>query len=418
MKITKKLATLMLAVCMTIALVPTVAFAEEVQPVAKVGQSYYTDLDEAISNANEGETVQLLRNVEYTASKTLTIEKKITLDLGGYTLTTSGKFGGIIAKGNCSIINGTIHHTGTVAAIKAWNVERFEDLKIIVDEKEGKTIGGIVVQSGTTVCVGTIKNTTITGATNGIETYNCGNAEKPVISAMENVTIEATDTGLLLSAPCGTAKNCSISGGEVGINMYRKGTYSVTLTLENCEVKGDTTAILLHDENFYNAAYKNEGELELNADEATVLTSSNGNPVAQSQIGNKENASVSIKTKNGVCPTTDEKGAVIYLDGHTFGTDWKSDANGHYHVCTVCGGKDTVIAHSFQWVIDKNATATEKGSKHEECSVCGYKKDAVEIQATGVPATGDVNTVAGYVVLCVAALGVVVVLKKRNSFAK
>ncbi|MFR7892797.1 MAG: sortase B protein-sorting domain-containing protein [Dysosmobacter sp.] len=31
----------------------------------------------------------------------------------------------------------------------------------------------------------------------------------------------------------------------------------------------------------------------------------------------------------------------------------------------------------------KEATATTRGSKHEECTVCGYKKAAVEIPATG-----------------------------------
>ena len=41
------------------------------------------------------------------------------------------------------------------------------------------------------------------------------------------------------------------------------------------------------------------------------------------------------------------------------------------------------IDYSFKWVVDKEATATQKGSKHEECKVCGYKKAAVEIPATG-----------------------------------
>ena len=34
-------------------------------------------------------------------------------------------------------------------------------------------------------------------------------------------------------------------------------------------------------------------------------------------------------------------------------------------------------------MVDKEATATQKGSKHEECKVCGYKKAAVEIPAIG-----------------------------------
>lgn len=67
---------------------------------------------------------------------------------------------------------------------------------------------------------------------------------------------------------------------------------------------------------------------------------------------------------------------------HSYGADWKSDADNHWHECP-CGDKKDTAAHSFKWVIDKEATATTRGSKHEECTVCGYKKAAVEIPATG-----------------------------------
>lgn len=67
---------------------------------------------------------------------------------------------------------------------------------------------------------------------------------------------------------------------------------------------------------------------------------------------------------------------------HSYGTDWKADANNHWHECS-CGDKSDTAAHTFKWVTDKEATATEKGSKHEECTVCGYKKAAVEIPVTG-----------------------------------
>ena len=67
---------------------------------------------------------------------------------------------------------------------------------------------------------------------------------------------------------------------------------------------------------------------------------------------------------------------------HSYGADWKSDADNHWHECP-CGDRKDIAAHTFKWVIDKEATATARGSKHEECTVCGYKKAAVEIPATG-----------------------------------
>ena len=69
---------------------------------------------------------------------------------------------------------------------------------------------------------------------------------------------------------------------------------------------------------------------------------------------------------------------------HSYGSEWKYDPDNHWHECS-CGDKADKAAHDFKWVVDKEATATQKGSKHEECKVCGYKKSAVEIPATGTP---------------------------------
>ena len=67
-------------------------------------------------------------------------------------------------------------------------------------------------------------------------------------------------------------------------------------------------------------------------------------------------------------------------DGHThkYGTEWKYDETNHWHECE-CGNKADIMAHNFKWIVDRKATTTEKGSKHEECTVCGYKKTAVDI---------------------------------------
>lgn len=74
--------------------------------------------------------------------------------------------------------------------------------------------------------------------------------------------------------------------------------------------------------------------------------------------------------------------------GHTHDVDtakFESDETNHWNTCSGCSEKQNISAHEFEWKIDKEATATEKGSKHEECKVCGYKKEAVEIPATGTP---------------------------------
>ena len=77
-------------------------------------------------------------------------------------------------------------------------------------------------------------------------------------------------------------------------------------------------------------------------------------------------------------------------DGHThkYGTEWKYDETNHWHECE-CGNKADITAHNFKWIVDRKATTTEKGSKHEECTVCGYKKAAVDIPATDFRKSSD-----------------------------
>lgn len=74
------------------------------------------------------------------------------------------------------------------------------------------------------------------------------------------------------------------------------------------------------------------------------------------------------------------------IAGHTHTVDtskFDSDENSHWNTCDGCGAKQNEVPHDFEWKIDKEATETERGLKHEECTVCGYKKESVEIPASG-----------------------------------
>lgn len=63
---------------------------------------------------------------------------------------------------------------------------------------------------------------------------------------------------------------------------------------------------------------------------------------------------------------------------HSYGEEWKSDKTNHWHECTVCGEKADVAEHTFgDWIIDKEATDTETGLKHKECTVCGYEESEI-----------------------------------------
>ena len=73
---------------------------------------------------------------------------------------------------------------------------------------------------------------------------------------------------------------------------------------------------------------------------------------------------------------------------HQYSAQWSSDAAGHWHECQ-CGDKSDQGAHQFQWVIDREATATKTGEKHQECTTCGYKTAPVTIPVEHVHKYSD-----------------------------
>lgn len=119
----------------------------------------------------------------------------------------------------------------------------------------------------------------------------------------------------------------------------------------------------------------------------------NGREVKYTRIGDESDTqSFWVETDLTMTPAA---------DGHThkYGTEWKYDETNHWHECE-CGNKADITAHNFKWIVDKEATTAEKGSKHEECTVCGYKKTAVDIPVTDFRNSSDdqpnkpINTVS------------------------
>ena len=111
------------------------------------------------------------------------------------------------------------------------------------------------------------------------------------------------------------------------------------------------------------------------------------------QIIDKEATATEKGSKHEECTACGYKKAAVDIPkidshNHNYGTKWKYDKTNHWHECE-CGNKADITAHTFKQIIDKEATATEKGSKHEECTVCGYKKAAVDIPVTDFRNSSD-----------------------------
>lgn len=111
------------------------------------------------------------------------------------------------------------------------------------------------------------------------------------------------------------------------------------------------------------------------------------------QIINKEATATEKGSKHEECTVCGYKKATVDIPkidshNHNYGTEWKHDETNHWYECE-CGNKADITAHTFKQIIDKEATATEKGSKHDECTVCGYKKAAVDIPVTDFRNSSD-----------------------------
>ena len=93
---------------------------------------------------------------------------------------------------------------------------------------------------------------------------------------------------------------------------------------------------------------------------------------------------------------------------HTYvGSPWYADAKSHWHQCTdkdcpdPSGSTKDLASHTFVWKVDKAATRTQTGLKHEECTVCRFKRNentVIPVLSGHGPATrpdsGAENTVA------------------------
>ena len=205
----------------------------------------------AIANADSGDTIMLAQDTTvagYAAGQKLVIDKDVVLDLNGKTITTECGWGGIDAKGGCTIKNGTINHTGNTAAIKAFQVESIENVTINVTETAGKTKGGIVIQSGADTYIRTLKNVTIIGATNGIQCYH--STATPAIDVMENVKIDAIQNGIWIDGAgnIGKISNCEITAGDIGINAYLANLWHISLNIENSKISAGRHGIDIWDE--------------------------------------------------------------------------------------------------------------------------------------------------------------------------
>ena len=185
---------------------------------------------------------------------------------------------------------------------------------------------------------GTVNGTKLT-AERGTEvtyTYDCGG------SFTANFKLKVRYTGVKIATPV-----ISPAGGT----YTAPDTVTVTITCDTPDA-----SIHYYNEDGYKVFYKGPFTLR---ESCKIIA------WAEDPYGDMEDSDIAAAIFNIVAP-----GHV-----HEFDEEWKSDITGHWHACSGCAEQNEFAAHSFRWIIDREATRTETGLKHEECSVCEFAQN-------------------------------------------
>lgn len=223
----KRIFSILLTLAMVLSLLPAAAFAEG-ENVAKVGDTEYATLAEAVAAAQAGDTVTLLKDVEL--SDKVVVAKKLTINLGGNTLsrvnTVQGQDGSaiaVIADGDLTLENGTVYvklvdyrysaitidtePTSAYAAIAKLTIG--EDVKIEAPTTYGVTLFGNKSESVTATLVVKGEINAYCAAVSGNGTYwgtDITLEDGAVLTSTDSVAVYHPQKGTL------TIKGATITG--------------------------------------------------------------------------------------------------------------------------------------------------------------------------------------------------------------
>ena len=171
---------------------------------AKIGDTEYETLAEAIAAAKAGDTVVLQKDVDITDM--ITIKTALTIDLGGNTASFAG-FGFVLAKGSdVTLKNGTVKAgTSAVWASQGANVVIAKDAKL----HSAKNGALVLVNTGTTATVyGTVEADS-DSAISGVGNEKDGG----VIINIEDGAVVKCDNGIGIYFP--NTSELNIKGGTI-----------------------------------------------------------------------------------------------------------------------------------------------------------------------------------------------------------
>ena len=360
----RRLFSILLALCMTLAMLPAAAFAKSVsfngEIIIENNRWEFAD-DETVCYYIPGKNGKFSVNQPNSDSYlkvTKTGENEITITVHGN-------------------VNISVNKRDTIKSIK----------NLIITGATGKdTLSLSTTKDGTAISV--LGDLTVTGITLTATAGN-GHALRANNITVSDATLDATNN----SADSATIQ-ATQGDGPLG-NLTVSGTSAITVTNNNA------TGHAIH------ATIINGNETPGQTDASQVTISSpaphshicsdgwtsdatgHWHRCADANCTEKLNFAAHIGgtatcTRAKKCEVCGQSYGELDPSNHTALSDWASNETHHWKVCADCNatGIDNA-AHTYgDWIIDKAPTATEAGLKHRTCSVCSYKETAT------IPATG------------------------------
>lgn len=474
MKKKNVLVTFLVSVAVMI-LIPLTVLAQDTNAVAQIGNSRYPSLEAAVQAAGTDETIILLSDIMDVPI--ININKNITINLNshkigfgknsyffvqGGTLNLEGEgmayeqypyYSPVLVKGMKTGESNTKVSVGSGVTLQGWSglfinqngndnfgieINVYGTLYSVndIDGYGGHTlyVNGIIKEDTGDVKI-TLDGAKLLNKEGGNGMYLAGFAETTIKNSIIESSVEGS-TGIEIRAGKLQISNSSIIGGNGEFEYSPNGNGSTSANVALAIVQHTTKQLLSVDVN-----------------EGTILTGSMALAQANPQNnGDEDIKKITVSVNGGIFhgdiyaenlqefikkatfdKPVDEKylasGAAVHT--HSYSDKWTVDDNEHWNQCE-CGSRINVTAHSFTWIVDKEATEEEAGAKHEECTVCGYKRAAVVIPATAdpeepsteninPPKTGDNSNTALWSLLAavsIAGLGVLLLRRKKNSVSK
>ena len=195
----------------------------------------------------------------------------------------------------------------------------------------------------------------------GVELHITSNVEGKIVQ--ETTNDDGSKTYVLVDASTFAAPQVTLKADATTVHVGEEITLTATATHEEKDVT-------------YTYAWYKDGNLIAGEEKDTLKVTESGVYTVK-VVAHKADGNVVLNSEE-----IESKGVSCTIEPHKYEGDWKYDETNHWQECK-CGEKGNVAAHTYEWVVDKEATETEAGLKHEECTICGHAKAAVEIPATG-----------------------------------